>query len=99
MKLKLKNKKKKLENFLFSNQLKKFEDSFIGCYYEYLCNYLGFENPFNEWLIVGGRKLWMTRFLSDSLALSYLQPKLARNIYQNFDKKQRYFVLPSFLLF
>lgn len=64
-----------------------FEDSSIRCYYEYLWNYLVFENPFTEWLAVGGRKLRMNRFLSDSLALSYLKPKLARDIYQNFDKK------------
>ena len=64
-----------------------FEDSFIRCYYEYLWNYLVFENPFTEWLAVGGRKLRMNRFLSDSLALIYLKPKLARDIYQNFDKK------------
>ena len=64
-----------------------FEDSSIRCYYEYLWNYLVFENPFTEWLAVGGRKLRVNRFLSDSLALSYLKPKLARDIYQNFDKK------------
>jgi len=69
--------------------LEKFEDSSIRCYYEYLWNYLVFENTFTEWLVVGGRKLRMTRFLSDSLALSYLKPKLARNIYQNFDKKTK----------
>jgi hypothetical protein len=28
----------------------------------------------------------MNRFLSDSLALSYLKPKLARDISQSFDK-------------
>jgi len=78
---------KKLQSFLFSNQLEKFEDSSIRCYYEYLWNYLVFENPFTEWLVVGGRKLRMNRFLSNSLALSYLKPKLARNIYQSFDKK------------
>ena len=64
-----------------------FEDSSIRCYYEYLWNYLVFENSFTEWLAVGGRKLRVNRFLSDSLALSYLKPKLARDIYQNFDKK------------
>lgn len=64
-----------------------FEDSSIRCYYEYLWNYLVFENPFTESLAVGGRKLRMNRFLSDSLALSYLKPKLARDIYQNVDKK------------
>jgi len=63
-----------------------FEDSFIRCYYEYLWNYLVFENPFTEWLTVGGRKLRMNRFLSYSLALSDLKSKLARDIYQNFDK-------------
>lgn len=78
---------KKLQSFLFSNQLEMFEDSSIRCYYEYLWNYLVFENPFTEWLAVGGRKLRMNRLLSDSLALSYLKPKLARDIYQNFDKK------------
>ena len=31
----------------------------------------------------------MNGFLSDSLALSYLKPKLARDIYQNFDKKPK----------
>ena len=77
---------KKLQSFLFSNQLEKFEDSSIRCYYEYLWNYLVFENPFTEWLVVGGRKLRMNRFLSDSLALSYLKPKLARDISQSFDK-------------
>jgi len=65
---------KKQESFLFSN---------LRCYYQYLWNYLVFENPFTEWLVVGR----MNRFLSDSLALSYFKPKLARNIYQNFDKK------------
>lgn len=49
-------------------------------------NYLVFNTPFTEWLAVGGRKLRVNRFVSDSLALSYLKPKLARNIYQNFDK-------------
>ena len=78
---------KKLQSFLFSNQLETFEDSSIRCYYEYLWNYLVFENPFTEWLVVGGRKLRMNRFLSDSLALSYLKPNLARDIYQSFDKK------------
>lgn len=46
-----------------------------------------FENPFTEWLVVGGRKLRMNPFVSDSLALSYLKPKLARDIYQSFDQK------------
>jgi hypothetical protein len=78
---------KKRESFLFSNQLEKFENSCIRCYYEYLWNYLVFENIFTEWLLVGVRKLRMNRSLSDSLTLSYLKPKLARNIYQNFDKK------------
>jgi hypothetical protein len=45
---------KKRESFLFSNQLEKFENSCIRCYYEYLWNYLVFENPFTEWLVVGG---------------------------------------------
>lgn len=36
--------------------------------------------------MVGGRKLRMNKFLSGSLALSYLKPKLYRNIYQSFDK-------------
>ena len=31
----------------------------------------------------------MNRFLSDSLALSYLKPKLARNIYVEFTKIRR----------
>lgn len=44
---------KKRGSFLFSNQLEKFEDSSIKCYYEYLWNYLIFENPFTEWLLVG----------------------------------------------
>jgi len=74
-------------NLIFLNQLETFEDNSIRCYYEYLWNYLVFENPFTEWLAVGGRKLKMYQFLSDSLALSYLKPKLARDIYQNFDKK------------
>jgi len=78
---------KKLQNFLFSNQLEKFENNSIRCYYEYLWNYLIFENPFTEWLVVGGRKLRMNPFFSNSLALSYLKPKLARDIYQSFDKK------------
>ena len=90
---------KKRGSFLFSNQLEKFEDSSIRCYYEYLWNYLIFENPFTEWLVVGGRKLRMTRFLSDSLALSYLKPKLARNIYQNFDKKPETFCFIQLLSF
>ena len=78
---------KKRESFLFSNQLEKFENSCIRCYYEYLWNYLIFDNIFTEWLLVGGRKLRINRSLSDSLVLSYLKPKLARNVYQNFDKK------------
>lgn len=77
---------KKLQSFLFSNQLEKFEDSSIRCYYKYLWNNLVFENPFTEWLVVGGRKLRMNKFLSGSLALSYLKPKLYKNIYQSFDK-------------
>ena len=59
----------------------------LRCYYEYLWNYLVFENPFTEWLAVGERELRVNRFLSDSLALNYLKPKLTQNIYQNFDKK------------
>ena len=90
---------KKRGSFLFSNQLEKFEDSSIRCYYEYLWNYLIFENPFTEWLVVGGRKLRMTRFLSDSLALSYLKPKLVKNIYQNFDKKPETFCFIQLLSF
>ena len=78
---------KKLQSFLFSNQLEMFEDSSIRCYYEYLWNYLVFENFFTAWLVVGGRKLRMNRFLSYSLALSYLKPKLVRDIYQNLNKK------------
>ena len=78
---------KKLQSFLFSNQLETFEEGYIRCYYDYLWNYLVFDNPFTEWLAVGGRKLRMNRFLSDSLTLSYLKPKLAQDIYQNFDKK------------
>ena len=58
-----------------------------------------FENPFTEWLVVGGRKLRMTRFLSDSLTLSYLKPKLARNVYQNFDKKPETFCFIQLLSF
>ena len=76
----------KRESFLFSNQLEKFENSCIRCYYEYLWNYSVFDNIFTEWLLVGERKLRINRSLSDSLVLSYLKPKLARNIYQNFDK-------------
>ena len=90
---------KKLQSFLFSNQLEKFEDSSIRCYYEYLWNYLVFENPFTEWLVVGGRKLRVNRFLSDSLTLSYLKPKLARNIYQSLDKKPETFCFIQLLSF
>lgn len=41
----------------------------------------------------------MTRFLSDSLTLSYLKPKLARNVYQNFDKKPETFCFIQLLSF
>ena len=44
-------------------------------------------NLFSLWLAVGGRKLRVNRFFSDSLTLSYLKSKLIRDIYQNFDKK------------
>ena len=53
----------------------------------------------SRWGRVGGRKLRITRFLSDSLVLSYLKPKLARNIYQNFDKKPETFCFIQLLSF
>lgn len=87
---------KKLQNFLFLNQL---EESSIRCYYQHLWNCLVFENPFTEWLVVRGRKLRMNRFLSNSLALSYLKPKLAKNIYQSFDKKPETFCFLQLLSF
>ena len=90
---------KKLQNFIFSNRLEEFEDNLIRLYYEHLWKYLICDNTFTEWLVVGGRKLRRNRFLSDSLTLSYLKPKLARNIYESFDKNPETFSFLQLLSF
>ena len=57
------------------------------------------DNPFTEWLVIGGRKLRLNPFLSDSLVLSYLKPKFTRNVYENFDKKPETFCFLQLLSF